>query len=59
MSWPVRLPSRFGMELKRLPLVSREISVGVLPPQEGIRGFEEKKKSLRIWLIVSKLSFQF
>ena len=40
----MRLPSRFGMELKRLPLVGREISVGVRQPQEGIRGFEKKKK---------------
>ena len=48
--------SRFGRELKRFPLVSREISMAVHQPQQGIRAFEEgkKKKTLCIWLIVSK-----
>jgi len=53
MSWSTRLPSRFGRELKRFPLVSREISMAVHQPQQGIRAFEEEKKKNFMHLVNS------
>ena len=48
--------SRFGRELKRFPLVSREISMAVHQPQQGIRAFEEGKKKKNFMHLVN--SFQ-